>query len=332
MMLNVQQVWYVDKNLPKSLFLQLADNIKWSIRTGNILPGERLPSLRAIAKEIGISIDTARAAYKLLEDEGYVVTRPHLGTVIKGPAAREEKTAAAPPKPPQTQDISDLLLHYINEGKNEEDLRQLIENSLKDALHKSSIPHILFAECDDAYGEAPAKALADGLGAKIHFINIRTLGNITAQIDLEKIRYKAIITTYFHYSMVQEVFGALDIPVFGVVLEFAPQTISAISKLPTSTKIGLICDTKDFKEYHVNQIRTLRDDLEIRSAFASDDLDATLGWADVFFVSFSQRHRLACQVEPERIFYYSDHINEQSIGLVNKMLNYIPESRCTNES
>lgn len=54
---------------------QIADQIDFAIKTGKLAPGERLPSLRLVAKEHGIAVNTVAAAYHRLEALGLVTAR-----------------------------------------------------------------------------------------------------------------------------------------------------------------------------------------------------------------------------------------------------------------
>ncbi len=54
----------------------LAGFISRLVNNGTFLPGSRVPSLRHISKQKGVSISTALQAYRLLEDKGILEARP----------------------------------------------------------------------------------------------------------------------------------------------------------------------------------------------------------------------------------------------------------------
>ena len=66
-------------NSGKSLYVQLYDYLKKEITEGRIGTGERLPSLRKMADDLGVSVTTVKAAYDQLMVEGYMVSRPQSG-------------------------------------------------------------------------------------------------------------------------------------------------------------------------------------------------------------------------------------------------------------
>ena len=65
-----------------ALYEQIAEQIKQLIIKGELAEGEPLPSVRALAQQLGVSVITTRRAYTELEQEGYVVTTPAKGTFV----------------------------------------------------------------------------------------------------------------------------------------------------------------------------------------------------------------------------------------------------------
>ena len=66
----------------KSKFEYLYEQIREDILKGTLKPGEKLPSKRALAEHLGISVITVEGAYGQLLDEGYIVSRPRSGFFV----------------------------------------------------------------------------------------------------------------------------------------------------------------------------------------------------------------------------------------------------------
>ena len=64
------------------LYIQLYRHIRSEILTGGLSAGEKLPSLRSLAAETGVSVTTAEQAYSQLLTEGYLVSRPQSGYYV----------------------------------------------------------------------------------------------------------------------------------------------------------------------------------------------------------------------------------------------------------
>jgi DNA-binding transcriptional MocR family regulator len=64
------------------LYLQLANNIEYQIQNNVLKTGDKLPSLRTIANEKGMSISTIQQAYFELESRGLIESRPQSGYYV----------------------------------------------------------------------------------------------------------------------------------------------------------------------------------------------------------------------------------------------------------
>lgn len=72
------------RELKKSVFERLADDVKWKVETGILREGDRLPSCRELAMEKGINPNTVQRAYSQLEEDGYIYTVPKKGVYVSG--------------------------------------------------------------------------------------------------------------------------------------------------------------------------------------------------------------------------------------------------------
>ena len=67
---------------PEPMYKQVTDQIKEAVATGTLNPEDKLPSIREMSKELKISMITIKRAYADLEKEGYIFTRPGLGSFV----------------------------------------------------------------------------------------------------------------------------------------------------------------------------------------------------------------------------------------------------------
>lgn len=63
---------------------QIADQLRAMIRSGQLPPGERLPSIPAMSVSYGVARQTVQRAVDQLRVEGLVLTRPGSGTFVRG--------------------------------------------------------------------------------------------------------------------------------------------------------------------------------------------------------------------------------------------------------
>jgi GntR family transcriptional regulator/MocR family aminotransferase len=74
------------------LLRELHRQLRDAILCGRLTPGQRLPATRTLAAALGVSRNTALAAYDLLLGEGYVVGRPGAGTYVATALPSHRKT------------------------------------------------------------------------------------------------------------------------------------------------------------------------------------------------------------------------------------------------
>lgn len=72
----------VDLRDRKQLYEQLVDNIKALILGGELRADDRLPSVRSLARELGINPNTIQKAYSELERCGTIMTLPGRGSIV----------------------------------------------------------------------------------------------------------------------------------------------------------------------------------------------------------------------------------------------------------
>ena len=88
-------------DLARSDDLPLGAQLAWRLRvlisSGQLAPGDRLPGVRELASGTGVNVNTARAVYGRLEEDGLIVSRHGLGTFVSpdAPASPELERLAA---------------------------------------------------------------------------------------------------------------------------------------------------------------------------------------------------------------------------------------------
>jgi len=101
------------------LYQKIAGTIAWQIKTGIWKVGEKLPSLRTISQENGVSLNTVIQAYYELEKDGLIISRPKSGYIVNYKPLRFSAPATTQP-----------LIKAI--GKEDEDLITEVYRSIED--------------------------------------------------------------------------------------------------------------------------------------------------------------------------------------------------------
>jgi len=76
-------------------FQQIVDEVVAAVREGWLATGEKLPTVRGLAGEVGVAVNTVAKAYRQLEAEGHVETLGRHGTVVRGTPGGDDDVSSA---------------------------------------------------------------------------------------------------------------------------------------------------------------------------------------------------------------------------------------------
>jgi len=72
----------LDNASNRAAYQQIMDQVKRDIALGRLVKDEKLPTVRQLANQLAINPNTIAKAYRLLEREGIIVTRPGAGAFV----------------------------------------------------------------------------------------------------------------------------------------------------------------------------------------------------------------------------------------------------------
>jgi len=114
----------ISNTLKEPIYEQIKSQLKSIIMTGKMNEGEALPSIRALAKDLQVSVITIKRAYDDLEAEGFIVTVPGKGSFVLAQnldLIQEQKL----------KEIQDRLVVILDDAKNfgieKQDIIEMIE-------------------------------------------------------------------------------------------------------------------------------------------------------------------------------------------------------------
>jgi DNA-binding transcriptional regulator YhcF (GntR family) len=89
----------LDTSAPEPPYEQIRAQVAEQVASGELRPGTRLPTVRALAETLGVAANTVARAYRELEHAGVVTTAGRAGTIVNGDgvdrAAKEAAVAYA---------------------------------------------------------------------------------------------------------------------------------------------------------------------------------------------------------------------------------------------
>jgi GntR family transcriptional regulator len=118
----------IDNNDPRPVYLQIAASIKEQIQKDMLKPGDELPSVRDLARDLGINLHTARHAYQLLREQGVVLlrlgSRARIAPLRAMPADRAEIERKVAPR------LRELVTDAFHLGITPKQFRQLVDEAI----------------------------------------------------------------------------------------------------------------------------------------------------------------------------------------------------------
>jgi GntR family transcriptional regulator len=113
---------------PEPMYGQIESQLRDFIVAGQLPPGTKLPSVRALANYLACSVITTRRAYEDLEREGFIRTRQGMGSVV---AEIPEEKLSAHRREPVERAFGEAIRAGKRAGLTEEDLREILEETLQ---------------------------------------------------------------------------------------------------------------------------------------------------------------------------------------------------------
>lgn len=295
---------------------QLVSQISFAIASGQIGPGEQLPSLRQLAMQTGLHRNTIAKVYQQLAAYGLIETREGSGVYVRQSAAADSSTATAT--------IQTCLQSLIQQGYRAEQIRELFLGILDWRIQSLSHLHIVVPEADRGIAEVIHHEITTYLAdlPPLHITPLEQLPQLwPAPITL--------LTTPYFLPAVQRVTGS---PYGIICLEVNPfqEELQRIRALPPYTCLGIVCRSPGFLQAVQGILEGLRgQDLLVLTALATDAeaIGRVVSRAQVIFTdatSFAPTQELARQASPRPQIYCCPHyLHPQALENLRQQLIWI---------
>ena len=93
------------------IYIQLSEQVKHAIASGELKPGDQLPTVRQLAADLRVNFNTIARAYRALDEEGIISTQHGRGTFILEPSSERKSEAL------RREDLEALTEHFLMEAK-----------------------------------------------------------------------------------------------------------------------------------------------------------------------------------------------------------------------
>jgi GntR family transcriptional regulator len=123
----------IDNASNRPVYRQIIDQIKRDIAMGRLIKDEKLPTVRQLAAQLAINPNTIAKAYRQLESEGIIVTKPGSGAFIANLDSNLSRTV-------RKRLLSDELERIAVEAFHMQIDRQILLEWFNNATEKFNLP------------------------------------------------------------------------------------------------------------------------------------------------------------------------------------------------
>ena len=116
----------INRESPDPVYEQVADQVRELIASGALALGVSLPSVRGLARDLGVNLNTIARAYRLLESEGFLTIRNRAGVTVAAPADKVESSS----RDQLLGDLRATLARLRQAGMSIEELSQITQRQL----------------------------------------------------------------------------------------------------------------------------------------------------------------------------------------------------------
>jgi len=233
----------LDRALPVPIGVQLKGQIEYGIVSGELRPGEQLPSVRELAARMEIAQLTVSLAYNALKRDGLIQVRPGMGTYV---APRGDSIAADANRADLHRLVETMIVGALERGFSSSEINRAVAVELvtTGARH----PHIAIVGLFDHATRAYARDIADVLADRAPEVTPWTMAGLRADKDA-RVRVctaDVILTLPNRVKEVQRLLGPNHPPVQGLSFIVHPTTVARLHALSGDLHLGLVSTFAEF--------------------------------------------------------------------------------------
>jgi GntR family transcriptional regulator len=116
----------LDRRSGVTPYLQLVQQVRHAVRLGWLREGDQLPTAKEVVAALGINQNTVHKAYRELEHDGVVVSRPGVGTFVLASLAARRPAA----DPAVRAQLASWVTTARAAGLDDDDMRAVLEAEL----------------------------------------------------------------------------------------------------------------------------------------------------------------------------------------------------------
>lgn len=235
------------------IYRQLADQVLAGIKAGRLKPGDRLPTERELAAQLGVARGTVKKAYQELADNNLVEVIQGSGTYIyhdTGLLDSQRRRAAQAL-------VEDALNRLELWGFSPAETEQMLRAGLARRGQPGRAVRAAVVDCNPESLAIFKRQLLGIPGLSLSVFMVESIlmednpQGLLADFDL-------VLTTVTHYDQIAACLSGSGIRLLKVVMALSPHTIVDITSLPGEARIGILCASNKFASLITGQLNYFR--------------------------------------------------------------------------
>lgn len=279
----------VNRNIRIPLYLQIKEQLKEYIQSGQLKKGTQLPTERDLSLKLKVSRNTVSMAYKELVQEKIISSISGKGTFIITETEQENSVFNSVNKLPVIRNIDLAIQKAVELNIQLDDFIRLVNHRLKKKKNLFENVHIAFVECNQEQLLYFSQRLELGTGIHTAPVLIDEMYHQKEKF-LEKMRsVDLIVTTFFHLKEMQDFLHDENKRIIAIALDPQIETMVQIARSTSpDMNIGLVCLTSKFAERVVKSINNVGikyRKIEFTTTRKTDELKKLINSSDILIVS-----------------------------------------------
>ena len=225
----------------RPIYRQLVEQMLAAIRTGELRPGDRLPTERQLAETLQIARGTVKRAYRELADNNIIEVIQGSGSYVYQDSDRSgmERRRLA------LALMDDMIAKLTGWDLSQKEIATLFRMSLAGRGGLRRGVRIAVIDCNPETLSQFKSQLSYIPGVALSLIMVDSVllddnpGRLLEGFDL-------VLTTATHYAQVRGSLRGADVRLLAVDMAPSRQTIVGLSALPDMTSVGIICQSNKF--------------------------------------------------------------------------------------
>jgi GntR family transcriptional regulator len=232
--------FFVDPASPLPPWVQLKEQIKLAYATGQLKQGDMLPSVRALARRVGVGEAAVRRAYKELCQLSILSSerRKHVAVndQMTPPSEAEWRVAEAEVR-------CDALLDWAkSEGLSGLSVSRLLTG--RAAAREAAAPSYAYVDAGAVMAGRVACSIERAWNIKVQPLS---LDELPGSLGIEPVRFTAVlVNSYRHETLLERIRGLSCFPIFPIRIRQNPRVMRRLTRLPARSSVLLVHTDDDY--------------------------------------------------------------------------------------